>query len=146
MQGVKILAGILFLSFLVSGCATTRQDTALRDLQLQMSDMKSQLKSKDDEIQELRYEVQNLNSQLSVTRPSSNRSFQTSESGDAAEEPSKTSIQLALKNAGFYEGPVDGKIGQRTKAAVEEFQKAHALKVDGKVGKQTWAELKAYLK
>ena len=54
-------------------------------------------------------------------------------------------IQKALKAAGFYVGAIDGKIGPRTKRAVEEFQKAKGLKVDGKVGPKTWAELEKYL-
>lgn len=54
-------------------------------------------------------------------------------------------IQRALKNAGFYEGAIDGKIGPKTKAAIEAFQKAKGLVVDGKVGPKTWLELSKYL-
>ncbi|MDP3804094.1 MAG: peptidoglycan-binding domain-containing protein [Candidatus Omnitrophota bacterium] len=54
-------------------------------------------------------------------------------------------IQLALKNAGFYTGSIDGKIGPKTKSAIVEFQKARGLKADGKVGPKTWAELEKYL-
>lgn len=56
-----------------------------------------------------------------------------------------TDIQLALKNAGFYAGAVDGKIGPKTKKAIMDFQAAKGLKVDGKVGPRTWAELEKYL-
>jgi peptidoglycan hydrolase-like protein with peptidoglycan-binding domain len=54
-------------------------------------------------------------------------------------------IQKALKKAGFYAGSIDGKIGPKTKKAIEEFQKAKGLKADGKVGPKTWAELENYL-
>lgn len=54
-------------------------------------------------------------------------------------------IQRALKNAGFYAGPIDGKIGPKTKKAIQEFQSAKGLVVDGKVGMKTWAELERYL-
>jgi len=54
-------------------------------------------------------------------------------------------IQTALKKAGLYTGAIDGKIGPKTKMAIEEFQKAKGLKVDGKVGPKTWAELQKYL-
>jgi peptidoglycan hydrolase-like protein with peptidoglycan-binding domain len=54
-------------------------------------------------------------------------------------------IQMALKNAGFYAGPVDGKIGPKTRKAIMDFQAAKKLKVDGKVGTRTWAELEKYL-
>jgi peptidoglycan hydrolase-like protein with peptidoglycan-binding domain len=59
--------------------------------------------------------------------------------------PSPTEIQTALKNAGFYSGSIDGKIGPKTKAAIEEFQKSKGLTADGKVGPKTWQALGAYL-
>lgn len=62
-----------------------------------------------------------------------------------AEKPTKTEIQTALKNAGFYTGEVDGKFGPQTKKAVEEFQAANNLKADGVVGPMTWNLLKKYL-
>ena len=54
-------------------------------------------------------------------------------------------IQTALKNAGLYQGSVDGKLGPASKRAVSAFQAAHGLKVDGKVGPQTWAALEPYV-
>ena len=54
-------------------------------------------------------------------------------------------IQRALKAANFYNGPVDGKIGPKTKRAIEAFQKEKGLKPDGKVGPKTWVELEKYL-
>jgi hypothetical protein len=54
-------------------------------------------------------------------------------------------IQAALKNAGFYNGNVDGKIGPMTKKAIMEFQKANKLKADGKVGPKTWEALSRHL-
>jgi len=46
-------------------------------------------------------------------------------------------IQSALKHAGFYNGPIDGKIGSGTKNAIKKFQKANGLKATGKVNSQT---------
>lgn len=54
-------------------------------------------------------------------------------------------IQTALKNAGLYTGPIDGKLGPKTKKAIEAFQKNHNLKADGKVGPKTWSALEPYL-
>lgn len=54
-------------------------------------------------------------------------------------------VQTALKNAGYYSGNIDGKIGKQSKAAITKFQKDHALTVDGIVGGNTWSELKTYL-
>ncbi len=60
-------------------------------------------------------------------------------------KPSVADIQTALKNAGFYTGSVDGKIGPKTKAAIEEFQRANGLGVDGKVGPKTWSLLSRHV-
>ena len=61
------------------------------------------------------------------------------------DKPTSKQIQQALKNAGFYNGKVDGDIGPKTKNAIEEFQSKNGLKADGKVGAKTWKELSAYL-
>ena len=53
-------------------------------------------------------------------------------------KPTGIEIQTALKNAGFYAGNIDGKLGPKSKKAIEDFQKANGLKADGKVGPKTW--------
>lgn len=58
---------------------------------------------------------------------------------------SMTEIQTALKAAGFYTGPVDGKIGPVTRTAIRAFQEARGLQVDGKVGPKTWTALAPFL-
>ena len=60
-------------------------------------------------------------------------------------KPSAKEIQAALKNAGFYTGSVDGKLGAKSKNAIEAFQKANGLTADGKVGPKTWTALSRYL-
>lgn len=60
-------------------------------------------------------------------------------------QPTAVQIQTALRNAGYYTGPVDGKVGPMTKKAIEDFQKASGLEADGKVGTKTWAILGGYL-
>lgn len=59
--------------------------------------------------------------------------------------PSEREVQQALKNAGLYDGEIDGKIGPKSKKAIEEFQAKNNLKADGKVGHKTWQMLKEYL-
>jgi peptidoglycan hydrolase-like protein with peptidoglycan-binding domain len=59
-------------------------------------------------------------------------------------KPTGIEIQTALKNAGFYAGNLDGKIGPKSKKAIEDFQKANGLKADGKVGPKTWEALSKY--
>jgi peptidoglycan hydrolase-like protein with peptidoglycan-binding domain len=60
-------------------------------------------------------------------------------------KPTGVEVQTALKSAGFYAGNLDGKIGPKSKKAIEEFQKANGLKADGKVGPKTWELLAKYL-
>lgn len=60
-------------------------------------------------------------------------------------KPTAMEIQTALKNAGFYTGSVDGKLGAKSKKAIVEFQKAQGLTGDGKVGPKTWNALSKYL-
>ncbi|MBF0512114.1 MAG: peptidoglycan-binding protein [Candidatus Omnitrophica bacterium] len=63
----------------------------------------------------------------------------------STEKPSPKLIQQALKNAGLYDGKVDGNIGPKTKKSIEAFQGQNGLKADGKVGRKTWKLLSAYL-
>ena len=50
-------------------------------------------------------------------------------------------IQTALAARGFDPGPIDGRFGENTAAAVGAFQSAHGLVMDGEVGPQTAAAL-----
>jgi len=60
-------------------------------------------------------------------------------------KPTANEIQTALKNAGFYSGAIDVKIGPNSKKAIVEFQKSQGLAADGKVGPKTWEALVKYL-
>ena len=51
------------------------------------------------------------------------------------------SVQKALKAKGFDPGPLDGKMGPKTKSAIVNFQKANGLAADGIVGPKTSAKL-----
>lgn len=54
-------------------------------------------------------------------------------------------VQLALTQAGFDPGPIDGELGPRTDQALRAFQKAQGLEPDGIVGVKTWTALSEYL-
>ena len=53
-------------------------------------------------------------------------------------------VQVALSRAGYYHGPIDGKVGSQTREALRNFQKDRNLKADGMVGPNTWSALKPY--
>lgn len=57
--------------------------------------------------------------------------------GSPVLEADATQIQRDLAKLGFYKGPVNGKYGPMTRAAVRAFQKANGLSPDGKYGKIT---------
>lgn len=54
-------------------------------------------------------------------------------------------IQKGLKNAGYFSGAIDGKIGPDSREALRNFQRDNGLTPDGVCGKQTWNKLKTYL-
>lgn len=81
--------------------------------------------------------------EIKATAPVTKESFPLPPQGPY--KPSANEIQIALKNAGFYTGSVDGKIGPKSKKAIEDFQSANGLKVDGKVGAKTWEAMGKYL-
>jgi hypothetical protein len=60
-------------------------------------------------------------------------------------KPTNKDIQIALRNAGFYKGKIDGDIGPMSKQAIREFQVENNLEVDGELGPRTWEILKKYL-
>ena len=72
-------------------------------------------------------------------------STQMMDAASPSTNPSTKDIQQALKNAGLYQGKVDGDIGPRTKKAIKDFQAQNSLAADGKVGPKTWAKLSPYL-
>jgi murein L,D-transpeptidase YcbB/YkuD len=51
-------------------------------------------------------------------------------------------IQQKLVQAQCSPGPIDGRIGPKTIAAIKTFQRKQGLKVDGIVGPATWSKLR----
>lgn len=135
---LKILLSLLLILNL-SGCATTKKESAntqIQQLQTQIGDLEIQLKQRDEEIHGLEKEMERAECAKSV------------KARTASADVSKVSareIQAALKNAGFYDGTIDGKIGKNTKSAICAFQEANGLSADGIAGNKTWSKLKAYL-
>ena len=155
------LLSIFILVIAFSGCATTRTKTQNEQMESRVTELEKNLQAKDAEIVDLQYQVKDLSSKIETSKPA--EPDQVSQSSTVQAGSVKASgvsdnsqiirvkvnpekIQRALKSAGVYTGPVDGKIGPGTKTAIIEFQKSHGLKADGVLGKKTWEELKTYLK
>lgn len=80
-----------------------------------------------------------------TTQPQVAQPVMTSPATTVIQPMTPENIQMALRNAGYDPGPIDGKIGSKTKAAIIDFQKANNLTADGKVGPKTWAKLSGFL-
>lgn len=141
----------LFILFFISGCATTTIEQ--RDAEMQIKPLKDRISALEIQIADLtkalereRQEKQEL---LVILKEQEQKKQKKKQSSPKAN--SKTyyyfmiAIQTALKNAGFNPGLIDGRMGQRTRFALEEFQKANNLPVDGRLSKQTWELLRNYL-
>jgi len=161
---VKKILLLLLLCGFISGCATARNPSKSAQLEVQVNQLQKQLEERDQEIEELKLTVNNLTSQVDSDE---NYAFNDVEDLDGSHQRTLkkalatppigsdteivrvavevTDIQRALKNAGYYNGAIDGKIGSGSKQAIRDFQKDHQLKVDGIIGKRTWEELKNYL-
>jgi peptidoglycan hydrolase-like protein with peptidoglycan-binding domain len=129
---------LLFLSILVvtaSGCVSKgRHDREVASLQGQISQMDMALRA------------QEAQGTPSAQAPALKGSFTgaTYRTPTGFELPA-SEIQKALKNAGYYAGSVDGKIGPGSREAIRSFQRDNGLTADGVCGKQTWAKLKTHL-
>ena len=127
----------------LSGCAAGRTSQEVKRLQSQvglLDQRVSQLERASGTWQASEMLPEPVPTVTTPVKPAA-EAFKT---GAATGKPSTREIQQALKNSGFYQGSIDGKMGPITREAVKEFQRVHGLKDDGVVGKQTWAQLSTY--
>lgn len=131
----------------LAGCSTTKM-SQIDFLESRIGQLERQIKDQDSEIGALEREADYLKKELDVRNAEVVRLKKSlapvaeeKKTGIIRVDASTQDIQRALKNAGYYDGVVDGKIGEKTKNAIIEFQKAKGIKVDGIVGKETWAQL-----
>jgi len=141
MRGKNAIIVILmiFAVSVISGC-----QTAPKKLQEEVGGIKTRvetLESKVDTIEAKQTEAEQAQyTQEAERMAGTNISVKPRFKG---KEDTKT-IQAALKNAGFYDGNIDGISGRKTRRAIREFQKANNLSADGIVGKKTWEVLSKY--
>ncbi len=138
MHTTKMILIVMSVAMLSAGCVTTgkQHEAESQQLQSRIADLETEVQSKDREIAELERALEQQN------QPSAGEQQQVAA---PVSKLSDEQVQTALKNAGFYNGPVDGRIGKKTKAAISAFQKAHGLKADGVAGRKTRAALMKYL-
>jgi len=132
----KILAFILIVSFMLPGCAVFQQKD-IKDLKSRVSSLERQQSS---------FESQAVSeSPQTYTQAVEVQKVTPAPKPKAVSKMTSKEIQAALDNAGYYYGPIDGKIGKLSTKAIKEFQADHGLKVDGVAGTQTQLLLFEYL-
>lgn len=147
-KGVTVVLVSFGVLLSLSGCATARkqQEMQIQELKNQITVLESQVQSKDQEILSLKEALDKpVVSQNKGIIESGKVVIKKVTLGEAKSRPSVRQIQLALQNAGYNPGDVDGKMGRQTKDAIRAFQRANNLPADGRVGKRTWFVLKKYL-
>ena len=142
----KAVGFLILFIFLISvtGCATSRKrkDLEIQGLKNQISVLEAQIQAKDEEIGGLRDSLAKAREQRTEL---TNVAGRKKVIGEIKSRPSVKQIQIALQNAGYNPGSIDGQKGKQTRDAIKAFQKANNLKSDGRVGKRTWVLLKEYL-
>lgn len=156
---VRFIVGVALMGSLV-GCATTQKPATTGQLQIRVTQIESQLDDQSRDITELQSTVKKLSQRSLVTfssvtpavktkKPSASflaRTSKTAKNQNILRVPvTPQEVQTGLRNAGYYTGAIDGKLGSGSKKAIKEFQVDHDLESDGIIGKKTWAELKNYL-
>lgn len=146
MSKIKWFMCVVIVCLLVSGC-TINPNEKLTDLERRVEAVESRLDSCETRIDSCEGNVYTLSQrQTAIEESYSKVSVQKIEASvGTSNSLSAQDIQTALKNAGYYTGAIDGKIGPNTEKAIREFQQANSLKVDGIVGAETRSLLIKYL-
>ena len=151
MWGVRVSVIMVSLA-LLSGCAGARSRQELARLQSQVGLLDARVSQLErtgmgelsaTPVSDVTPEGSSMTSLMKASAQAPLPSKKAS--AKASTKPATRDIQQALKNAGFYQGAIDGKMGSQTHEAVKEFQRVHGLTDDGVAGKQTWAKLHVYL-
>ena len=141
LKKLVIFSMMLAFTISLSGCASGRKQKELeiQGLRNQVSALESQLQAKDEEFNSLK------EASTKLTEEKETAVNKKKVIGEAKSRPTPKQIQIALRNAGYNPGKIDGRMGKLSKDAIKAFQSANNLTADGKMGKKTWSLLKEYL-
>ena len=153
-RAVYVLTTILMGTMvLTTGCTTKkRHERDITNLQTQIGSLQSDVSRLDQSVRDSDTALKSAQ-QRGTSQPagagSSTVFGELNNSGTVYRTPSGFEIpvialQRALKNAGYYQGTIDGKVGSGTKQAIKNFQKDRGLTTDGVCGRQTWTQLKSF--
>jgi len=162
---------IVLMLICLGGCTTTQTTSSPpKYLEMRIHQLEDRLEQKDQQISELQFQIKEIVDHIEglesydiiepieekeeaalipaprvSTKPKTTKKTSQCAKGLIRVKVDPKEIQTALKNAGYYDGNVDGKIGNQSQEAIREFQTDHGLTVDGIVGKNTWAQLEMYI-
>ena len=146
LKKVFVLSVLVISAAVLAGCATRgtvkQRDMEIQGLKNQVSVLESQVQSKDQEINGLKDALSTKQAEQAKVETSTAKEKVTLK---VKSHPSNKDVQIALKNAGYDPGKIDGHMGKQTREALKAFQKVNNLTVNGKANKKTWALLGEYL-
>ena len=169
MKKILSLSILFFVTSLIllSGCSSMSGGSSNNSTNAQMGVLADEVTRLDQALQETRGQLQQEQARVAALEsrlggggsvgPTSSDSNASAYSSSPSEpyagiyrtpsgfELPASSVQKALKGAGFYNGDMDGKVGPDTREAVRNFQRANGLTPDGIIGKSTWNLLKKHL-
>jgi peptidoglycan hydrolase-like protein with peptidoglycan-binding domain len=144
MKKTAFFLAVISLIFLSFACSKKQQPLEEMQQPMSMEDLVTMSTTSSLPLEQDIVQPQ-VKSPESILGPSSESPVKLETLPEGPYKPTAIEIQTALKNANFYTGSIDGKIGPLSKKAIVEFQKANNLAVDGKVGPKTWSVLERYL-
>jgi len=138
------VGSVAVAGLLMAGCATSLRSKAseVESLKTQVASLETQVGQLNAQVEELSKKQATVEEQPAAPAPAVKEN-RLAKGPNAALSPRQ--VQLALKSAGFYAGPIDGKLGHQTKEAVRAFQRSNGLTPDGKVGTKTSIALAKFL-
>jgi murein L,D-transpeptidase YcbB/YkuD len=161
MNVLQKLIPVVVSLLVFSGCAATSQSNTplVSQLQMRVGELERDVDTREARIRQMESAIKDLTHEIDQMKRrggsyAQSRSSEDGSLGSPAKGDDKNivrvpvgvdKVQVALKNAGYYKGEVDGKIGKETRSAISRFQTDRGLKADGVIGRKTWDELKTHL-
>jgi len=146
VQRMSAVIGLAIASVGLAGCATSGAAQRGQDqLQVQVAGLQSQVAALTSHVEELRSRQQALEGRAWDQGVRVSSAAETRTARRAYVVLTAKELQLALQRAGYYQGPMDGKIGPKTRTAIKLFQAANGLVADGVAGHKTMVALHVYL-
>jgi len=148
-RNIYFIVSILALS-LIAGCGTVPKQfkAEVSDIKTRVDTLETRVDSVEAKTSDAERAAMEQARVLDEVRARSEKQATTNisvkrSSGSKSREGIRD-IQTSLKNAGFYNGKIDGIKGRQTRSAIKEFQSANGLKADGVVGPKTREALSRY--